>query len=227
MSKGAWNELASDFEDAVCDITSTSPDQVAKIIQQLAPTRKQTLVDAGCGIGTFTRMFGEQFGRVVGFDFAAEMVRRARSRCRKLSHATWQTLALEDAADAIGPIGHLVVCLNVITSPDADLRNRQWKSLAGLARTGGTILVVVPSTESAHYVAEISNSDDLGDEDLIRRTDTLQKHYRHPELRKILQKVGATVNSIEQIHYPWAEDGLQMEARKTPWDWLGLATIPR
>lgn len=227
MSRRAWNDLASDFENAVCDISSTSADQISKVVAQLSPNRRQTLVDAGCGIGTFSRLFGNQFGRVVGFDFAAEMVRRARSRCRGLKHASWQTLALEDAAEAIGAIGHLVVCLNVITSPDEELRSKQWASLAGLARPGGSIVVVVPAWESAKYVAEMSGEGDLAEQDLIRRTDTLQKHYRRAEVRKLLNGEGAEVISVQPIHYPWTEDGLKIEARKSPWDWLGLAQIPR
>ena len=102
------------------------------------------------------------------------------------------TLPLEDAAEPIGPVGHLVACLNVITSTDAALRERQWASLAGLARPGGRVLVVVPSVESALHVMRVA--DEADDRSLRRDTREglfprgddrrTQKHYTDDELRK-------------------------------------------
>ena len=221
MSSHSWNKLAKDFEHSVCDITATSGDVLAKWVERIAPSRRQTLVDAGCGIGTFTARFGNRFGRVIGFDFASGMVRRARRRCRELTHAQWQTLPLEAAADEIGPVGHVVVCLNVVTSPDADLRARQWQSLGGLLRDHGHLLVVVPSLESARHVAEIEGASAEGD--LLRRTDTLQKHYSRSQLRyRVSRDVGRVV-ALERIHYPWAEEGLEEAGTTLPWDWLCVA----
>jgi SAM-dependent methyltransferase len=231
MSKKSWNLLANEFESSVCDITATSGELLATLVARTQPNRRRTLVDAGCGIGTFVERFGEQFGKVVAFDFASAMVRRARSRCRSISHATWQSMPLEDAGKQIGSVAHLAVCLNVITSPDANLRKRQWKSLATLVRPGGYLLVVVPSLESAHYVAESSvilvdsaaANTQAGEPDLIRRTGARQKHYSRGELRRRLTEQGLRALSIRQIHYPWSEEGLEQFAGKTPWDWVGLA----
>jgi SAM-dependent methyltransferase len=235
MSKESWNLLASEFEGSVCDITATSGELLATLVARTRPNRRRTLVDAGCGIGTFVEQFGEQFGKVVAFDFASAMVRRARGRCRSISHATWQSMPLEEAGERIGSIAHLAVCLNVITSPDADLRNRQWESLATLVRPGGHLLVVVPSLESARYVvanegvtkvesaASPAANAQAGEPDLIRRTDTRQKHYSRGELRGRFTEQGLRALSIRQIHYPWSEEGLEHFAGKTPWDWVGLA----
>ncbi len=227
MSHQAWNLLARDFEGSVCDIASTSGKLLAELVARTRPNRRRTLVDAGCGIGTFVERFGDQFGKVVAFDFASAMVKRARARCRTLEHATWKSMPLEKAAERIGPIAHLAVCLNVITSPDADLREQQWESLAQLVRPGGHLLVVVPSLESAQYTAKLdaasSGSPPADEEDLIRRTDTLQKHYGRGELRGQVTQLGLKVLSLRQIHYPWSEEGLEHSAAKSPWDWVCLA----
>ena len=111
------------------------------------------------------------------------MVRRARGRCRELTQATWQTLPLEDAGAKLGAVGHLVACLNVITSPRCFDAYGQWNSLVQLVRPGGHLLVVVPSFESARHVAE-QDAEAFGgtlnaETDLIRRCDTEQKHL-HP-----------------------------------------------
>lgn len=233
MSQQAWNLLARDFEGSVCDITTTSGDLLAELIARTRPNRRRTLVDAGCGIGTFVERFGEQFGKVIALDFAEAMVKRARKHCRKLKHVTWKSMPLENAGERIGSIAHLAACLNVITSPDADLRVRQWKSLAMLVRPGGHLLVVVPSLESARYVSETeavaetqSTAADLSpaaEPDLIRRTDTRQKHYSRSELRRRVTRQGLHVLSLRRIHYPWSEEGLEHSAAKSPWDWVCLA----
>jgi len=230
MSERAWNLLAAEFEDAVCDITSTSGDRLAELVGRARPSRRRTLVDAGCGIGTFIERFGPRYGRVVAFDFAEAMVQRARRRCRGLKHVQWQAMPLEEAGARLGPLAHLAVCLNVITSPDAELRARQWESLAALVRPGGFLLVVVPSLESARYVAELEgqslrSSDDR--HDLIRRTDTRQKHYSRQQVRRRVSQQSLRVLSLRRIPYPWSEEGSEHLAAKSPWDWVCLAQKPR
>jgi SAM-dependent methyltransferase len=155
MSHQSWNLLASDFENSVCDITSTSSKLLGELVARARPNRRQTLVDAGCGIGTFVEHFGDRFGKVIAFDFASAMVRRARAPGRAKENATRRSIPMVKAAQRIGTVAHLAVCLNVITSPDAELRQQQWDSLIQLVRPTGRLLLVVPSLESAHYTAEV------------------------------------------------------------------------
>jgi SAM-dependent methyltransferase len=227
MSQQGWNQLAADFEDSVCDITATSGAAVARLVKLAKPNRKQMLVDAGCGIGTFTERFGESFGKIMAFDFAPAMVKRARKRCARFDHAEWAALPLEKAGGTFGPIADFAVCLNVITSPKNTLRRRQWASLAGLVKPRGQLLVVVPALESAQYVASVDSEAFHGsvaeDDDLVRRNDTEQKHYARSELREIVEGLGFEMITLRKISYPWADDGLELTATKSPWDWACLA----
>ncbi len=83
MSRKTWNRLADDFEVAVCDVTRSSGKQLAELVRRAGPSRGKTLIDAGCGIGSFVKRFGRRFGSVIAFDFAAKMVARARSAVRR------------------------------------------------------------------------------------------------------------------------------------------------
>ncbi len=227
MSQQGWNRLAAEFENSVCDITASSGDAIAKLVALAKPTRRQTLVDAGCGIGTFVERFGDRFGKIIAFDFAAAMVKRAHKRCDDFKNAEWHALPLENAGEKFGPVAHLAVCLNVITSPRDSLRLRQWDSLAQLVRPGGHLLVVVPSLESARYVAELDSEAFHGSVDLeselIRRNDTEQKHYSRQELRRTVAERDFDVISLRRIHYPWEDDGMELSESKSPWDWACLA----
>lgn len=227
MSQQGWNRLAAEFEESVCDITAASGAAVARLVKLAKPNRKQTLLDAGCGIGTFTERFGDLFGKVVAFDFAAAMVKRSRKRCAHFEHTEWHALPLERAGAKFGPIADLAVCLNVITSPKGTLRRRQWQSLANLVKPIGQLLVVVPALESAQYVASLDGEAFHGsveeDDDLIRRNDTEQKHYARAELRRIVEELGFEIVTLRKVSYPWADDGLELSATKSPWDWACLA----
>jgi 2-polyprenyl-3-methyl-5-hydroxy-6-metoxy-1,4-benzoquinol methylase len=228
MTQQLWNGLAKSFETAVCDVTASSGAQLAELVRRTGPNRGQTLVDAGCGIGSFLKRFGGRYGNVIAFDFARRMVTRAKKRCPALRDVTWKTLGLEDAAAAIGPVGDLTVCLNVITSTDAKLRRRQWASLAGLARSGGYVLVVVPALESALHVQRFAEDDNkIHGSDFKRgmvfRGDDRQKHYTRDELRKIVAREGLRVVALKRIHYAWADDGVHDPGRRRPWSWACLA----
>jgi 2-polyprenyl-3-methyl-5-hydroxy-6-metoxy-1,4-benzoquinol methylase len=227
MSQQGWNRLATEFEDSVCDITATSGAAIGRLIKLANPGPDQTLVDAGCGIGTFVERFGKSFGNIVAFDFASAMVKRARQRCADIKHAEWHALPLERAGEKYGPIADFAACLNVITSPQSTLRRRQWESLAQLVLPGGNLLVVVPSLESAQYVASVDDEAFHGsveeDDDLVRRNDSKQKHYARAELRRIIAQLGFDIVTLRKISYPWADDGLELMAAKSPWDWACLA----
>ncbi len=138
------------------------------------------------------------------------------------------TLGLEDAAAKIGPVGDFVACLNVITSTDADLRRRQWESLAGLVRPGGYALVVVPSLESALRVAKFAAAENRihesdFDSGIVFRGEYRQKHYSREQLRETIRSVGLRPISLKRIHYPWSDDGVDDPGRTPPWSWVVLA----
>lgn len=228
MSRRNWNRLAETFEVAVCDVTRSSGKQVAQLVARTTPSRSKILIDAGCGIGSFTKRFGRRYGQVLAFDFAAKMVARAKKLCAAVPNLSWSTMGLEDAAAKLGPVGDLVACLNVVTSTDAALRGKQWTSLAGLTRPGGYALVVVPSLESALRVAKYAGEDNQIHESsfksgIVFRGEYPQKHYARAELRETIAAVGLRIASLKRIHYPWSDDGVDDPGRLLPWSWVALA----
>ncbi len=228
MTRKIWNRLADDFELAVCDVTRSSGKQLAAMVRHTKPSRKQTLVDAGCGIGSFVQRFGRRFGRVLAFDFAAKMVARAKERYADVPAVSWSTMGLEDAATKLGPVGDFVACLNVITSTDAGLRRRQWQSLAGIARPSGHMLVVVPALESALRVVKYADAENrIHQSDfeagIVFRGTYQQKHYSRDELRATCGDEGLRVVALKRIHYPWSDDGVDDPGLVPPWSWVALA----
>ena len=236
MNRTQWNQLAAEFEDSVCDLTATDlTSQLSKLMKRVTlPNSGARLVDLGCGIGTFIREFGHRFEGIVGIDFAAKILARAKNRQppQLVDRIQWRTMDTAQAPAAIGTCADLTVCLNVVTSPVEKTREEQWAAIAAVTRPGGFALVGIPAIESARMVDEVVNAKKKGPravldpKGLLDRTGAVQKHYSRPELRKIMERHGFTSVHISRVYCPWSEEGMRKprtSAAPYPWDWACLA----
>ncbi len=81
QSRAAWNDNAASWDEARArgapfqDVLIDPP-----MLRMLGPVDGLAIVDAGCGNGHFARKLADLGARVTAFDFADELVARARSR---------------------------------------------------------------------------------------------------------------------------------------------------
>jgi SAM-dependent methyltransferase len=234
MNRAQWNKLASRFESQVCDITREGvTDQITRYVNAVPlPRTGSVLVDLGCGLGSFVGKFGNRFSRVIATDHAGKIIERARKLCVCKSPVTWLVTDLASVPDAIGCCSDLTVCMNVITSSNAKLRQAQWSSLARVTKPRGYALVVLPSVESDKLVremgfragraAEFKSTDD----GLVERDKVFQKAYARAELASTFEAHGFAVKRIGRANYPWSVEGLRKPSTakaRLPWDWICLA----
>src|ERR1700743_2123337 len=157
MNRNQWNSLARTFEKNVCDISrEETADQIKRYVARAKiPKTGAVLVDMGCGIGTFIRQYGHRFAEIVGVEYAASIIARAKQRCAGIGGVTWHTAGVEAAGKRIGPIADLTVCMNVITVPSAAKRRAMWDGIAAVTKRGGHALVVVASLDAARMIEEL------------------------------------------------------------------------
>ncbi|HXL99580.1 MAG TPA: class I SAM-dependent methyltransferase [Rhizomicrobium sp.] len=234
MNRKQWNRLAKRFESEACDISrEESGNQVRRYVARARiPKKNGVLVDLGCGVGTFIREFGHRFGEVVGVEYAAGIIARAKARCADMDNVTWRNAGVAQAAARIGQRSDLTVCMNVITSSNAATRAALWSSLAAVTKKNGFALVVVPSIESDDMVETTANNGRkprrtaARAKGLVRRSGAVQKHFARDELSDDLTRVGFTIRKIGRASYPWSIEGMrETKARRAnrPWDWMCLA----
>jgi SAM-dependent methyltransferase len=234
MNRKQWNRLAKKFEAEACDISrEESGDQVRRYVARARiPKKGGVLVDLGCGVGTFIREFGHRFGEVVGVEYAAGIIARAKQRCADMDNVTWHNAGGAQAAVRIGRRADLTVCMNVITSSNAATRAALWLSLASITKKNGFALIVVPSIESDDMVEETANNGRkprrtaARAKGLVRRSGAMQKHFARDELGNDLARVGFAVRRMGRAFYPWSIEGMrETKARSAgrPWDWVCLA----
>src|ERR1700749_4039810 len=104
MNRSKWNTLANTFEKNVCDISrEETADQIKRYVARArVPKSGAVLVDMGCGIGTFIQQHGPRFEEIIGVEYAAAIIARAKQRCAGIPGIIWHTAGIEAAAKRIG-----------------------------------------------------------------------------------------------------------------------------
>jgi len=234
VSRKEWNKLADDFERDVCDITrETRGKEIAQLVLGLRPSpKKSILVDLGCGIGTFVERYGKLFHATFAVEHAPRIIARAKKRLAKRTDITWLTSNIPPAAKRIGACADLTVCMNVITMPQARIREQMWDGIAHVTRKRGHAIIVVPSIESDRMVELVaygtSRAEAIAEAPggLVDRGGSRQKHFAREELHELLAQHGFRTRKVMRISYPWQKEGLRKPRKagtRRPWDWLVLA----
>ena len=231
MNRREWNQCAGEFETDICDITlDETNNQLRRFVDAAKLPPNSVLVDLGCGIGSFIEKFGDRFCNIVGVEYAAQIIARAKQRCAGRREITWLTMDISSAPKRIGSCADMTVCLNVITSPSRAKRNSLWACLAEVTKPKGYALIVVPSLESNEMVAERERDSGRAgatpsSDGLVKREDSWQKHFGRGELAATLAELGFAVRRIGRVHYPWSTEGFTRSRsdNRRPWDWICLA----
>ncbi|MGZ6009904.1 MAG: class I SAM-dependent methyltransferase [Rhizomicrobium sp.] len=234
VSRKEWDKLADDFERDVCDITrETRGKEIAQLVLGLRPSpKKSILVDLGCGIGTFVERYGKLFHATFAVEHAPRIIARAKKRLAKRTDITWLTSNIPPAVKRLGACADLTVCMNVITMPQARIREQMWDGIARVTRKRGHAIIVVPSIESDRMVERVaygtSRAEAIAEAPggLVDRGGSRQKHFAREELHELLARHGFRTRKVMRISYPWQKEGLRKPRNagtRRPWDWLVLA----
>ena len=232
MNRDLWQRLSARFEDRVCDITQTDSKKVfPAIVESAAPNPKRsTLVDLGCGIGTFIRTFGHRFRTIIGVDFSQGMLDRAAARCNGHGAIEWLCGDVSKISARLIGRADFTVSLNLITSTSTAKREALWASVARVTKPRGWAMVSIPSLESAEYAAAALAKRGLGriagrvrPGGLVPRGRDLQKFFTRDEVREALERHGFSSVRVVPVWYPWSEEGASgaaMRGQRLPWDWV-------
>jgi hypothetical protein len=234
VSRKEWDSLADDFEREVCDITrENNGKEIARLVLGLRPSPgKSVLVDFGCGIGTFVERYGKLFRTTFAVEHAPRIIARAKKRLASRSDITWLTSNIPPAAKRIGACADLTVCMNVVTMPQARVRQQMWDGIARVTQRKGHALIVVPSIESDRMVERVAYGTPRAQaiaeapDGLVERGGSRQKHFAREELDELLASHGFRTKRVLRVSYPWQKEGLRKPrnaGKRQPWDWLVLA----
>lgn len=214
-----------------------------------------TALDLGCGVGKWVPALALRCSKVYAcdvsqklLDVASQTLRRFRIVNVTLAHIDLAELGSDAALlSELGcqKTGNIVACANVLISPDEATRQRIFARVWGALAKGGTLLLLVPSVESAVRVREarqlhgekLLGKDDLGDhkpypEDELRNIyrcgGVRTQHYTKETALTMVREVGFTNAHIEKVEYSWDVEFSGNTSRLArsdiyPHDWLVVA----
>ena len=230
MKARDWDRLAAAYGDEVCDIFGRDRKQViARWLQSRALLRgRKTLLDIGCGIGSFFKKYGRHFGGKTGTDHSPRMLQIAAARCHRVKNCHWLQAGVKSLPPSLHNRGDLVVCSNVITFVSSAACTRALQQVVRCAKPGGWLLLILPSLESHDAVAASETGraqPHRGDSAIVRRDDRKQRFYtRNGSIRLATQARLRSV-TVQKIWYPWIDEGITRvpSGQELPWDWLVTA----
>ena len=119
-----------------------------------APSRDDTVVEIGCGVGRLTRALAGRVGHVIGTDISSEMIKRAQEWNAEIDNIDWvhgdgQTLQPLDGGSVDGCLTHVV--LQHI--PDPEVIRGYLRDMGRVLRPGGWALFVLSTDSRVHRLS--------------------------------------------------------------------------
>ena len=244
MDARAWDALAADFDRDVFDPVGT--DLRGAFNQALREVgRCELAVDVGCGTGRLLPRLARQADRVIGIDFSPQLLDLARRR--NADEPRIETLQADLARPLRKPRdADLVTCVNVLLTPDEAVRRAILRNARNMLRTGGALVLVVPSLESALWVidrhiawnrrdgltgaAQFRGAVSTGPtatRDMARgvldQGGTPTQHHLREAISEELRGIDLTPTAIGRVEYAWDdyfEDPPRWLGKQRPWDWV-------
>ena len=251
MDINYWNDFAHQYDDMVIDaFTYGRSNMVSAAIDRFA-SPDLDVADFGCGPGKLLPWLAAKFQNVYGYDFSDNLLGIAQKRCKGLPNVVIKNADLSQPVDRL-PMVDVAVSLNAALMPDTDLRLNFLRGMASRIKTGGHLILDVPSMESILYDAfretelyrrqgrSTRKAEKMVDVSSLARPRMLSqgvlyrggeptKHYLREELIVLVRdEMKLDLLDILKLEYDWK---IEMEDDQVPdwmgepfpWDWLVIA----
>ena len=234
MNARDWDRLAAAYAAEVCDIFARDRRQViARWLRARGLLRgRRTVLDLGCGIGSFFKRHGRHFGRKTGTDHSHRMLRIAARRCHAVPDCHWRQADAQRLPPELRGCADLVVCSNVITFVSAAACRRAMRETVGGAKPGAWLLFILPALESHDAIVSLETGRPApprpGTTAVVRRDDRRQRFYSAEGARQLAVRAGLRAVTVRKVWYPWSDEGIGRAPRghEPPWDWCVTARRP-
>lgn len=227
MTEKDWDKLAAVYGDQVCDIFAHDRMRVVEawLKRERLLDRGRTVLDVGCGVGSFFKCYGRRFGARTGTDHSQRMLEIAARVCRRQPGITWRQADVTRMPKDLAGTADLVVCSNVITFVSLPECRRALREVVRCARPGGRVLLVQPALESHDAVVAVETGRKPPRRRamaVVRRDDRRQRFFSGAGAAAFAAGAGLSGVTVAKVWYPWRDEGITAPPRghELPWDWM-------
>lgn len=251
MDTSYWNTIAPNYEQEIFNLFRHDKNQrLKKVIRQQALVLgdASTVADFGCGIGNGLELLAKSFHSIDAYDLSSKNIRKCKALYSHLEGVNYQRADLSQAKLPRAKYA-FAICVCCLIMPSIFTRRKLLANVLSSIKKGGSLLLVVPSLESAAMVNSKLIAWNLRegmtprralregfDPDIdIAATDIRQgvmpiegvrtKHFCREELLDLLAgKVSE--QKLFKVEYDWNSvfNGLPKSLQQhLPWDWALLA----
>lgn len=249
MTRQYWDALAGTYDDQIFSVIGHDRAGVIASCINKYGRIGGTAADLGCGPGKAIPLLARRFSEVEACDHSDALLDEARRACADLCNVRYHQHDLADAGPLPFEPVDFVLCINVLLTPDLEEREQLWYNITSMVAERGTLLLVVPSLESALYtnfrridwlvrsgfdgpdairegVTQHGNVANL--EHGVRPIEGVEtKHFLREEIQVQLQDRGLKVREFNKLTYDWSlefADPPPWLKAPLPWNWLAVAT---
>lgn len=239
MKPSFWEAVAADWDDQVFDTLAEDRGNVISTAIREFTRDARTVADFGCGVGRYLPLLAVNFQKVFALDWATACINRARVTAKRFPNVE-VLRATSTVLAALRGKSDFTVAIHVVTHPRQKARERALSQAVSLTKSGGRLLIVVPSLESAVYAESVRRifrpkiESDFGsgghyallDRGVLALGGLPTKHFVAEELLLLVRLFGCIPTGLRRIEYSWRIHSARVPRRyaaSRPWDWLVLA----
>jgi len=245
MKRNYWEKMAPHYQEEIFDVLQNDKKKwIAKAIRNYANPTHQ-VIDIGCAVGKWLPVLSPLFKKVVALDISINNLKIAQSLFPNLTNVSYQQGDMSNNRLRLQP-AEMGVCINALLTPHAKDRAVFFKNLQRSIKSGGTLILTVPSVESylltriiqqQYNIDNVLLSDKTSKDKAFKNWKNLQqgvlniddvphKHFLQEELYLNLTRHQFTPVQFKKIEYDWNTEFLRPPRwldHPRPWDWLVVA----
>ena len=245
MKRKYWEDMAAAYDDAVFDVLRHDRKEVIRSsIEKMAAPGK-SVIDIGCAVGKWLPMLAPAFKKVYALDISAKNLSYAKQRYPEYTNVEFIRGDMSKKESSL-PRADTGICINSILTPSRRDRDVFFENLARCIKRAGTLILGVPSLESAMLSTLIAArwrvdpailNRKLSPDEALRKWNYLRegnveidamphKHYLREELELLLAQAGFRVTGIQKVEYAWGTEFVSPPSwlkKPAPWSWVVVA----
>jgi len=151
MNVSYWNQIAPNYEDEIFNLfRHDKNNKLRKVIRQYASS-SGVAADFGSGIGNGLPLMAKAFKQVDAYDLSAKNIRKSGVIHHELDNIQYQRA---DLSRPVIPKARydFAICVCCLIMPSLAIRQKVLSNIVGSIKPNGSLLLVVPSLESAALV---------------------------------------------------------------------------